>query len=125
MTRNQTKRIAAFKDDRAGIAQRKEEQEATAMDYQNKNRKKNRKKSLDQKRHGGTTPMQQRKEGPMEEGPMQEEEQGQIHENAEVVDDDDAFINKLASDLDDSYQEVWDAVFKKGVDDLDDDLTSL
>jgi len=72
MTRNQTKRIAAFKDDRAGIAQRKEGQEATAMDYQNKNRKKNRKKSLDQKRHG-TTPMQQRKEGP-----MQEEEQGQI-----------------------------------------------
>ena len=125
MTRNQTKRIAAFKDDRAGIAQRKEGQEATAMDYQNKNRKKNRKKSLDQKRHG-TTPMQQRKEqGPMEKGPMQEEEQGQIHDNADDDDDDDAFINKLASDLDDSYQEVWDAVFKKGVDDLDDDLTSL
>ena len=118
MTRNQAKRIAAFKD-RAGIAQRKEERKATAMDYQNKSRKKNRKKSLDQKRHG-TTPMQQRKEGPMEEGPMQEEEQGQIHDNAEVVDDDDAFINRLASDLDDSYQEVWEAVFKKGVDDWDD-----
>jgi len=56
---------------------------------------------------------------------MQEEEQGQIHDNAAADDDDDAFINKLASDLDDSYQEVWDAVFKKGVDDLDDDLTSL
>ena len=56
---------------------------------------------------------------------MQEEEQGQIHNNAAADDDDDAFINKLASDLDDSYQEVWDAVFKKGVDDLDDDLTSL
>ena len=60
---------------------------------------------------------------------MQEEEQGQIHDNADDDDDDDdddAFINKLASDLDDSYyQEVWDAVFKKGVDDLDDDLTSL
>ena len=124
MTRNQAKRIAAFKD-RAGIAQRKEERKATAMDYQNKSRKKNRKKSLDQKRHG-TTPMQQRKEGPMEKGPMQEEEQGQIHDNADDDDDDDAFINKLASDLDDSYhQEVWDAVFKKGVDDLDDDLTSL
>ena len=45
------------------------------------------------------------------------------HDNADDDDDDDAFINKLASDLDDSYQEVWDAVFKKGVDDLDDDLS--
>ena len=125
MTRNQTKRIAAFKDDRAGgIAQRKEGPEATAMDYQNKNGKKNRKKSLDQKRHG-TTPMQQRKEGPMEKGPMQEEEQGQIHDNADDDDDDDAFINKLASDLDDSYQEVWDAVFKKGVDDLDEMISPV